>query len=294
MNTTQIECFISVAQNLSFAKAAQEMNISQPAVSHQIRSLEDELGVKLFYRSTRAVELTEDGLSFLDDAKSIAMIARHAVNRFSSPDKSDIQSLSVGYSGCLKSGLLTQVFSTLIKKHGNFSPDISEISPQRMETRLTDGTIDVYMGLKTDISENADISFKHLSDSGVMCLCRDDHPLTFCGDITTSALKNHRLIVCGNPPAGKGVKIRWLLTQERSVSDMIFCPSPETAVMLAQSGFGAAILPDVYVPDSAELQKYTVADIEPIEYGLYTRNQETNDLISDFVKEVRNKIKLYS
>ena len=48
MNTIQLECFLAVGRHLNFSKAAEEIKISQPAVSHQIRSLEEELGVKLF------------------------------------------------------------------------------------------------------------------------------------------------------------------------------------------------------------------------------------------------------
>lgn len=291
MNSSQIECFISVAQHLNFAKAAEELNISQPAVSHQVRTLEDELGVKLFYRSTRSVELTDEGMSFLDDAKSIAMIARRAVSRFASPGEDGIQSLSLGYSGCLKSNLLAQVFASLIKKHGAFTPEVSEISPQRMAARLEEGAIDAYLGIKTEDAQSAAIKFRSLSETQLMCLCREDHPLTFAEEITTDTLKKHRLIVCGNPPAGRGVKIRWLLTRERGAADVIFCPSAETAVLFAQSGFGAAILPDAYIPDSSHLTKLKITDISPLEYGIYIRSGEENILITDLVKEIKNKIK---
>ena len=52
MNTVQLECFLAVAQYLNFSKAAESVSITQPAVSHQIGSLEDELGVKLFVRTS--------------------------------------------------------------------------------------------------------------------------------------------------------------------------------------------------------------------------------------------------
>lgn len=58
MNTQQLESFVQVAENLNFARAAEVLNITQSAVSRQINSLEDELGTKLFHRSTRTVSLT--------------------------------------------------------------------------------------------------------------------------------------------------------------------------------------------------------------------------------------------
>ena len=55
MNTIQLECFLAVGRHLNFSKAAEEIKITQPAVSHQIRSLEEELGVKLFLRTSKSV-----------------------------------------------------------------------------------------------------------------------------------------------------------------------------------------------------------------------------------------------
>ena len=50
--STQLECFLAVADNLNFSRAAEQLRLTQPAVSHQINSLEDELGVKLFNRTS--------------------------------------------------------------------------------------------------------------------------------------------------------------------------------------------------------------------------------------------------
>ena len=63
MNTQQLECFIQVAENLNFARAARNLHITQPAVSRQIHALESELGARLFDRTTRTVSLTPIGNS---------------------------------------------------------------------------------------------------------------------------------------------------------------------------------------------------------------------------------------
>mgnify|MGYP000128639394 CR=1 FL=1 len=71
MNTFQLSCFLAVAESLNFARAAEKLNITQPAVTHQIHSLEAELNVKLFRRTTRSVSLTQEGRTFLPDAQNI-------------------------------------------------------------------------------------------------------------------------------------------------------------------------------------------------------------------------------
>ena len=61
MNSVQLKCFLEVARELNFARAAEHLHFSQPTVSKQIQTLEAELKVKLFKRSTRSVSLTQAG-----------------------------------------------------------------------------------------------------------------------------------------------------------------------------------------------------------------------------------------
>ena len=78
MNTAQIRCFLAVADTLNFARAAEQLHLTQPAVTHQIQTLEQELGVKLFARTTRTVRLTEEGGLFLADARGLDALAARA------------------------------------------------------------------------------------------------------------------------------------------------------------------------------------------------------------------------
>lgn len=81
MNTVQLECFLAVAEHLNFSKASRELKITQPAVSHQIQSLEEELGVKLFVRTSKSVALTQEGILFAPDAQLILRTALSARER---------------------------------------------------------------------------------------------------------------------------------------------------------------------------------------------------------------------
>src|SRR5260370_16762230 len=65
----ELECFVAVAEELHFSKAAKRLHMSQPPLSRQIQSLERKLGVQLLKRKTRLVQLTSPGRSFLNDAR---------------------------------------------------------------------------------------------------------------------------------------------------------------------------------------------------------------------------------
>ena len=81
MDIFQIECILAIAQYRSFTKAAEAVHISQPALSQLVVKVEEELGVKLFERSTRYVYLTMSGNEFLEHALTIQQEYNMAVQK---------------------------------------------------------------------------------------------------------------------------------------------------------------------------------------------------------------------
>lgn len=84
MSLAQIETFVTVAETGNLTRASERLRIAQPALSRQIRSLEDELGASLFARTPRGMRLLPDGLRFLEHARRILAeidAARGAVTR---------------------------------------------------------------------------------------------------------------------------------------------------------------------------------------------------------------------
>lgn len=77
MDFQKIQCFLAVAKDLNFSKAARHLYMSQSSVSYQIQALERELGVPLFSRSTTSTALTEAGKQFLPDAKKLNQVYQH-------------------------------------------------------------------------------------------------------------------------------------------------------------------------------------------------------------------------
>src|SRR6266853_1210170 len=95
MELRHLRYFAAVAQELHFSRAANSLHIAQPALSQQIRKLEDEIGVKLFWRNKRRVELTHSGSVFLIQAQQILSRAEAAVRAAQSADRGETGPLSV-------------------------------------------------------------------------------------------------------------------------------------------------------------------------------------------------------
>src|SRR5690625_2189215 len=91
MDIRHLEYFTKVAKHLNFTKAASTLHISQPSLSKTIKSMEDELGVPLFYRSFRQLELTDAGEALLHNAKNVLGAYQNLTNELN-----DVMNLKKG------------------------------------------------------------------------------------------------------------------------------------------------------------------------------------------------------
>ena len=160
MNTQQLESFVQVAENLNFARAAEVLNITQSAVSRQIHSLEEELGTKLFLRSTRAVALTPDGLSFLDDAKEILTRLQMATLKMGQHSRLNLEILTIG---CINE-LYLELLSGFLARYREQAPEVHpflRIVPSRSILNFFfNGEMDLLLGFPDDIPEREGIHYQ--------------------------------------------------------------------------------------------------------------------------------------
>ncbi len=101
MELRHVRYFIAVAEYLNFSKAAQQLHIAQPPLSRQIRQLEEDLGVTLFVRSKRRVELTKAGRVFLDEARKLVVQAGHATEAARHAQKGEFGVVRIGIASGL-------------------------------------------------------------------------------------------------------------------------------------------------------------------------------------------------
>ena len=97
MELRQLRYFCAVAEELSFARAARRLFIAQPALSVQIRNLEDELKVRLLRRTTRSIEITHAGKTFYDEAKAILARVETAGKHAQDAERGVVGTLRVGF-----------------------------------------------------------------------------------------------------------------------------------------------------------------------------------------------------
>jgi DNA-binding transcriptional LysR family regulator len=140
----QLRYFVAVAEELSFTRAALRLHLSQPPLSQQIQSLEQDLGVRLLERTKRHVALTEPGRVFLEQARQILAKADEA--------RSEVTAAAAGYSGQLRLAYTVSVsfhpaLPQALLRYGQIAPNVrlklSEMYTEPQFTALLAGEIDV-------------------------------------------------------------------------------------------------------------------------------------------------------
>ena len=103
--------FVAVAECLNFRRAAQQLHLAQPPLSRQIRQLEEDLGVTLFVRDKRKVELTKAGHAFLEEARKLIVQAGHAADVARHTQKGEVGTVRIGLSSGLGDTVSKVVFA---------------------------------------------------------------------------------------------------------------------------------------------------------------------------------------
>ena len=116
----RLTCFVAVAEELHFGRAADRLHMTQPPLSRQIQILEKEVGVQLVIRTSRPVTLTPAGIAFLPEARRILYLVEGAALTARRVPDGDLGSVTIGFTGAAAHAVLTP----LIKSAGDLLPDV--------------------------------------------------------------------------------------------------------------------------------------------------------------------------
>lgn len=287
MNTAQLQCFLTVADTLNFAQAAQRLHITQPAVTQQIHALEKELGIQLFHRTTHSVRLTYEGLLFLADARQIASIANRARKRFSQQSAERVESLSIG---CMYSQLLpflSRCLGQLRKAHPNLHPQMQVVPFQHIYRMLDEGSLDVVAGFQDHLVSN--FLYRELVLSPMVCVCGLNHLLASLPQVSQENLQGVPLVLPVPSLVPTSVRHQHeTLLEDRTSVDLYPCDSVAAVLLLVSSGFGVSVLPSLLASYFPGIVCRPLTNSESVSFGLYYKSLKDQPLLKDFVVSTEN------
>lgn len=289
VNTFQLSCFLAVAEYLNFAQAAQSLHVTHPAVSQQIQSLEKELNVKLFQRTTRTVRLTEEGKAFLRDAQQIVALSERAKKRFNSEINGNIETLSVGFYNLPCMFLVSETLEQLRAIRPRLHPRLQAIPFQHIYRMLSEGDLDAVVGFRESANTKINAQFKEITKVSQICLCTYKHPFANRDAISLEELKKERLVLCAPTSVSVPIaQIQGQLIGDRNLSEFYFCESAEAIAVLVTAGYGISVLPSYLVPDSPLIAKIPLKDTEPLSFGIYYKSIQGNPALKAFIQCAKN------
>lgn len=285
MNTTQLQCFLAVAENLNFARAAEQLHITQPAVTHQINSLEEELNVKLFHRTTRMVEMTDSGFRFLHDARDILKITNSAKQRLAKPLEKKSLSFSIGCPNSYIVGSLTKPLQLLIKAYPELHPVLKMLPEKRLQNLLTEEALHVIFDFKEGLTAKETETFVPLTKVPVVCITSSDKQIAKQPVLTSGDLKTGKMIIC--EPHHIPAQLFSLLgsfISTRPQSDLFFCDNLTCALTLAKAGCGFLLLPGPILSRDKDLTYTPVEDLPEMHFGVYYKKNLSHPVLKPFLE----------
>ena len=194
MDIRHLEYFSEVAKHLSFTKASQVLHVSQPSISKAIKNLEGELGVPLFYRSSKQLELTDAGKAVLINAKHVLEVFKNLNSELIDIMELKSGEISIGIPPIIGAAF----FSTYISKFKEQFPFVeiilTEVGTKKIKQGIEDGSLDI--GLICNIPTNSNkFEVIELLKDPLMIIVHKEHPLASEKKAFFSKLKDSQFIL---------------------------------------------------------------------------------------------------
>lgn len=284
MNIQQLESFIQVAENLNFARAAELLNITQSAVSRQIHALEEELNTKLFYRTTRTVSLTPEGVIFLDHAKQILGQLKIAAAKIRHHANARARTLTIGCESETDLDFLCGILSVCRERIEAFHPLLRLIPHRSLLNLFYQGEIEILFGFRENLPVKHEAAFRQLGQVPLCCVLPSTHPYAGREALAEEELYGQSLILCDSYtiPA-KAVEVQNRIAQHISPEKIHVSEDPQVILTLIRAGYGCSILPRAALADAA-ISYVPLKNAPSLSYGFVCDRNSPNPILKEFVE----------
>jgi DNA-binding transcriptional LysR family regulator len=243
MEFNQLRYFIAVAEARGFGAASQRLHISQPPLTRQIQALERDLGVKLFERSARGVELTAAGTVFLDDARQLLALRARSSRRSQAAARGESGELNLVYFG-------TSVFETVptfVRRFLAHFPDatisVSHMTKKAQLEALLTGVVDI--GFGRFYSPTDEITIWNIGVETLHVAVADPWDKCVSGARTVSDLVGVPIVLypCADRPSFADKVVSLFRTEGVELKVAAEVEDVTAALALTAAGIGATLVP---------------------------------------------------
>ncbi|NMM04224.1 LysR family transcriptional regulator [Paraburkholderia sp. RP-4-7] len=244
MDLRHLRYFLAVAEEGHFGRAASRLNIVQPALSMQIRALEEELGGPLFLRTSRRVELTEAGMLLREEARRTLDQAEHTRITVQRAIRGETGTVRVGFAGnAVFSGKLIDDLRAFHRTYPDAELNVRELAPQLQSNAVVAGQLDIGYTPDPGIARDDHLIYEPIGAWRILVALPSDHELVSKKRLTARMLSITPLIVYAAQDVDESLvhALRQVLDRPPKVAYQ--AASTLSVLALVASGLGLALVP---------------------------------------------------
>ena len=237
----QIHYFIAVAESASLSKAVDRLHIAQPALSQNIKNLEEELGTRLFERSRQGMALTDSGSAFLEHAKGIIRQVNRAKESVREFNENPSGMVSIAMPASIANVLSVPLFQLLKEGHPGIELNLDEGLTGNVRQAFELGLFDIILEFDADESDN--LSVVPLIREELYFISRFKHGGKKKSEIEFRALANYPIIMPQVQHAMGRTIMKYAQEQHLKLNVSSSTTALHPAIKLIEAGIGYGILP---------------------------------------------------
>ncbi|RLZ09589.1 LysR family transcriptional regulator [Acinetobacter sp. 2JN-4] len=290
MTLKQLKAFLALARTLNYANASLELHLSQSALSLSIKSLEEELGGKLFNRNTRRVELSQEGKSLIPYAKKLLANWDEMENDVKQRFKLNRGTLSIASMPFVTHAILPDVIHAFLSLHPNLNFSIHDIPNETIIEKVQDGIFELGICFEPDLTEG--LEFQPLFEEDFLALLPKNHPLATSSTITWQQLFSNPFITLQKPSIVRHLIEQNCLRNNMTLDLKIECHQISSLSSFVALGIGVSAIPrhfakhiDLEQNVLLELQAETIHKTVGI---VYKKNFEISHISEQFIETLIN------
>ena len=287
MNLRDLKYIVELARHQHFARAAEKSFVSQPALSMQIKKLEDELGVKIFERSQKNFLVTKVGEEIVKKAEIILREAEEIKNLSKNSKDPFASQFKLGAFPTLASYFFPKVVGKIHKKFPQLKLFLVEEKTEILIEKLKSGEIDAAM-LASPILFDEFESKKIFTEDFFLAVPKN-HRLAKNKKIQIKDLKNETLMLLEDGHCMRRQALEFCSKMHVFESQEFRASSLETLRQMVEIGGGITLMPEIAMRKSDKISYIKISPAPQREVGLYFRKGATNKiLIESLVGELLN------
>jgi len=239
VSTRQLRAFIALAEQRNFTRAASLSNLSQPAFSALIRQLEEALGLRLFDRSTRSVELTPEGAEFEHSARRVLDEFEGALAGVHDQAARRRGRVSIALLPSLAAGWLPQVLAEFREAYPGIELQVADVLSEPCIELVRSGHAD--FALAATRAETPELRAEPFCSDDFHLVCPDDHPLAHASDVRPRDLAAYPFIHLSRTSS-----VRQYLdaaTHPQVMNTVLEVDQLATVTGMVRAGLGISIVP---------------------------------------------------